>query len=151
MNSPFIRAHGYVPGPTERPLATGALAALVAVCPAVAVAWIGGGFSEAGGTLGVDAKAIAAAFTMVMVAAGAVYGWIFMRAANDRRGGWLFGASYGFLGWMLGPAVFLQWIIGRPVAIGVAAQALLGAHLLYGAVLGICFPFVSARFIKRPE
>lgn len=83
-----------------------------------------------------------------MALAGAIYGRIFMRAANDRRGGWLFGISYGFLLWMLGPGSIMPWLTGHPVLIGGAAQGLLIAHLVYGLALGALFPHVH-RLVQR--
>jgi hypothetical protein len=71
--------------------------------------------------------------------AGALYGGVFRRAASDRRGGWLFGISYGFLLWMLGPIALLQTVLGHPLATGTAAMGILGANLLSGLVLGLCF------------
>jgi hypothetical protein len=67
---------------------------------------------------------------------------VFQRAAGDRRGGWLFGISYGFLLWMLGPITFLQILLGRPLATGGAAMGILVANLLAGLVLGLIFPWV---------
>jgi hypothetical protein len=71
--------------------------------------------------------------------AGALYGALFGRAASDPRGGWLFGISYGFLLWMLGPVGVLQTTLGRPLATGVAAMGILGGNLLSGLVLGLLF------------
>ena len=65
-----------------------------------------------------------------------------MRAANDRRGGWLFGIGFGFLLWMLGPSTVVYWMRHAPLATGRASQALFASHLLYGLVLGVAFPFV---------
>lgn len=143
MNSPFLLAHGYVPGPTERPMTTGAIAGLLGIGPALAVAHFGGAVAQAAEQLAFDEKLVAAAFAVVMVAAGAAYGWIFMRAANDRRGGWVFGMTYGFLVWMLGPAMIVQWITGQPIAVARPAQFVLGAHLVYGLLVGLSFPHVS--------
>ncbi len=143
MISPFIRAHGYIPGPTERPAATGLLTGVLASFPALLVAWAGGALPAAAQHLGIDPATATVLFGVLLAAAGTVYGQIFRRAANDRRGGWLFGISYGFIAWMLGPATVLQWMLGRPIALGVAAQFVLGAHLVYGLLLGILFPHIG--------
>jgi hypothetical protein len=71
-----------------------------------------------------------------------------MRAANDGGGGWLFGISYGYLLWMLGPVTLVQWVMARPVLVGGASRGLFAAHLLYGLVLGLLFPRVH-RLIQR--
>jgi hypothetical protein len=78
-------------------------------------------------------------YLAVATLGGALYGAVFRRAASDRRGGWLFGISYGFLLWMLGPVTLLQVVLGRPLAVGTAAVGLLGAHLLSGLILGVLF------------
>jgi hypothetical protein len=80
--------------------------------------------------------------SLATIVAGAIYGRVFSRAANDPDGGWLFGISYGFLIWMVGPVTLLQWIFGRPLALGVAAIGMLAAHLIYGLALGLLFPVV---------
>ena len=71
--------------------------------------------------------------------------------------GRLFGISYGFFIWMVGPVTVLQWLIDRPLALGVAAMGILGAHLVYGLVLGLLFPSVhrllqcELRDLKVPD
>jgi hypothetical protein len=90
-----------------------------------------------------------ATYAGYMAIGGALYGRILMRAANDRRGGWLFGISYGFLLWMLGPVTILQWLTRSPVAVGGAAQGLFAAHLAYGLALGWLFPRVHRWVQKR--
>jgi hypothetical protein len=85
----------------------------------------------------------------MFVAAGALYGRLFMRAANDRRGGWLFGISYGFLLWMIGPATVIQWLLHKPLALGTAAQAIFLAHLAYGLALGVLFPLIHRRIMQQ--
>jgi hypothetical protein len=40
------------------------------------------------------------------------------RAANDPRGGWLFGLAFGFVLWMLVPIPLLQWLPHRPILSG---------------------------------
>jgi hypothetical protein len=78
-------------------------------------------------------------YVMVASFAGALYGGFFQRAASDPRGGWLFGISYGFLFWMLGPVALVQTVLDRPLATGRAAMGLLAASLLSGLVLGLLF------------
>jgi hypothetical protein len=145
---PFVRAHGYVPGPTERPILTGMASGLIAMVPAFVVASLGRSLTEAARRLDLHPATVVLQFALLLATAGAVYGWTFMRAANDRRGGWLFGLSYGFVAWMLGPATMVLWITGRPLVIGVPAQFMLGAHLVYGLLLGSAFPHVG-RLVRR--
>jgi hypothetical protein len=138
----YMRAHGNTPGPTQRPMLAGALTALIAALPAVAVLSWSGALSSAMQTLSLAWWVILVLHSAAMIAGGAIYGRVFSRAANDVRGGWLFGISYGFLIWMVGPVTVLQWIIDRPIALGFAAMGILGAHLIYGLVLGLVFPSV---------
>jgi hypothetical protein len=138
----YMRAHGNTPGPTQRPKLAGALAAILAEVPAALLLWASGGLEGLARALGTKATLAVLLHLGAMSLAGAFYGRLFSRAANDRRGGWLFGASYGFLLWMLGPVAALQWAIARPVALGIAAMGLFGAHLVYGLVLGLLFPRV---------
>lgn len=138
--SPFIRAHGYVPGPTERPVAAGLLSGVLACGPALLIAAAGGGLSEVAQRTGLAVWGVAACSAAFLMAAGALYGRVFMRAANDRRGGWLFGIAYGFLLWLIGPVTLAHWLDVGPLAVGVAAQAIFAAHVAFGLGLGLAFP-----------
>ena len=135
---PFMRAHGHAPGPTQRPTTAGLIDGVVAGIPAVILVWLAGA----------SPVAHPAGLAGVFAAAGAGYGRIFGRAANDREGGWLFGISYGFCLWMLVSAIILQWVLGAPAAVGRAAVWLCAAHLLYGLLLGLLFPVVHS-FLQR--
>jgi hypothetical protein len=152
----YMRAHGNTPGPTQRPILAGALTALIAEIPAAGMLWWSGALSSVTENLSLGLWVILALHLATMIAAGAIYGRVFSRAANDVRGGWLFGISYGFLIWMVGPVTVLQWLIDRPVALGFAAMGILGAHLIYGLVLGLLFPPVhkslqcELRQLKEP-
>lgn len=153
----YMRAHGNTPGPTQRPMLAGAITALIAEIPAIAMLWWSGALSSAMQTLSLTLWVTLVLHSAVMIAGGAIYGRVFSRAANDIRGGWLFGISYGFLIWMVGPITGLQWLIDRPIALGVAAMGILGAHLIYGLVLGLLFPPVhrslqfELRQLKEPN
>lgn len=147
--SQFMRAHGYLPGPTQRPVLTGTLVGAVAAIAALPLAWYFGALPQVARSVGLAALIVLALWVLVGPLAGALYGRIFMRAANDRRGGWLFGISYGFLLWMLGPVTLVQWLVGHPVAIGRAAQGLFAAHLLFGLILGLLFPTIH-RMVQKP-
>jgi hypothetical protein len=80
---------------------------------------------------------------------GVFYGWLFQRAANDLRGGWLFGLSFGFILWMLGPVPLLQWLPDEPILRGYPAAGLLLAQLLWGLALGLLYPVVQRRLQVR--
>jgi hypothetical protein len=64
-------------------------------------------------------------------------------------GGWLFGSGYGFLIWMLGPSTIMEWITGRPIAVGTAAIGLFAAVVVYGLVLGSVFPLINRLLQKK--
>lgn len=138
----YMRAHGNTPGPTQRPIWTGALAGFLAEIPTLLILWRSGAFESATQSLRISLWLALALHSGATVAAGALYGRLFSRAANDRRGGWLFGISYGFLIWMIGPVTALQWTLSRPLAVGVAAMGVLGSHLIYGLALGLLFPWI---------
>jgi hypothetical protein len=93
--------------------------------------------------------------SLAWVLAGVVYALVFGRAANDRRGGWLFGIAYGFLLWMIGPAAALQAILDRQLVVGTAAMGVLGANLASGLLLGLFFrPMYTAvrkPLVRRPS
>lgn len=145
----FMRAHGNAPGPTERPWTAGALSGLLGALPAAAMLWITGALASLSGTIDLSFWLTLALQVLVMGVVGAIYGRLFNRAAADRRGGWLFGISYGFLVWMVGPVTMIQWIVGQPVAQGPAAMGLFGAHLLWGLILGLSFPWLHSLVQRR--
>jgi hypothetical protein len=138
----YMRAHGNTPGPTQRPTTAGSIAGIFAALPATAWLWLVDAFASIAQSLVLSSWVVLGLQVLIMALAGALYGRIFGRAANDRHGGWLFGISYGFLLWMLGPATLLQWFTGHPLAVGAAAMALFGGHLVYGLVLGLLFPWI---------
>ena len=134
-----MRAHGQRPGPGQRPKTAGALAGGGAGALAIPVLELSGAADSVGVALGGGDWLIPIVYVCVAALAGLIYGGLFQRAAADRRGGWLFGVSYGFLLWMLGPITLLQIFLGRPLATGPAAMGVLAANLLSGLVLGLLF------------
>jgi hypothetical protein len=148
MNLAFIRAHGLDPSPTQRPGLAGLVAGAIAAAPALGVFAALGTPGALASSLGTAPLWIAAGVAAAMALAGALYGRIFLRAANDRCGGWLFGLGYGFLLWMLVPATALQAVLGRPAALGRPAQGLLAGHLAYGLALGLLYP-VAHGWVRR--
>src|SRR5437762_754868 len=93
----YLRAHGNVSGPLQRPILTGLICGALGTIPAIPVVWYSGAVGSVARALGVSSWFGLCLMWIVMAGAGALYGAIFRRAANDRRGGWLFGLSYGFL------------------------------------------------------
>ena len=148
----FLRAHGVDSGPLQRPLLAGAITGLAAVLPAGAVLAAFGSFAIAADQVMHLPRASTAAILMgAFTLAGMGYGLAFRRAANDRRGGWLFGAVFGFILWMAAPVMVLPLIGGGTIAAGRAAIGFLACFLVWGLVAGALFPFVHAPLQGRIE
>jgi hypothetical protein len=145
----YMRAHGNTPGPTQRPFLAGAVAGFVAEVAAAAMLWWSGGLESAARALSLRVWLTLTLHWIAAIVGGAIYGRVFSRAANDTQGGWLFGISYGFLIWTIGPVTILQWKLGRPLALGTAAMGVLAAHLIYGLVLGLIFPGIHRLLQKQ--
>ena len=141
----MLQAHGLDAGPTQRPLLAGAVSAVVADLPAITVLWTFGSLGALGRASGTATMLAGIGYGSMMLLGGVFYGWLFQRAANDPRGGWLFGLAFGFVLWMLGPIPILQWLPDRPILSGNPALGLLLGQLLWGLVLGVVFPFVHRR------
>ncbi|MBI1744843.1 hypothetical protein HYR54_17510 [Candidatus Acetothermia bacterium] len=81
---------------------------------------------------------------------GSSYGLLFRRQAYDIGSALGWGVSYGFFWWILGPLTLMPILLGTtPVwTVQVAASLLPGliGHLAYGAVLGIVFYLMEARY-----
>src|SRR3954469_9271364 len=115
-----LRAPGFDPGPRQKPRTAGAMSAacaspiaLVILERSGAIAWLGDA---------VHARVLTAfAVVAIVVLTGVAYAQTFRRAANDRRGGWMFGMSFGFATWMLVTGILRA---AHLVAIGVPAIGL---------------------------
>ncbi|HEY1227035.1 MAG TPA: hypothetical protein VGF26_06905, partial [Ramlibacter sp.] len=83
----MLRAHGLDAGPTQRPVLAGALCGLLADLPALPLLHVMGTFARLEPVIGDVSLWLQIASTAL---AGAGYGLVFQRAANDARGGWLF-------------------------------------------------------------
>ena len=103
----FLGAHGFDPGPTQRPLLTGAISGVVATVPAIAVLYAFGSLEVEAQILGISQPLTIAAGALLMACAGAGYSRLFGRAANYIRGGWLFGLAFGFALWAAGAVMIL--------------------------------------------
>ena len=144
----FLQAHGYDPGPTQRPMLAGALAGMAATAPATAILLLLGSVRAEAAVLELSVAATLLAGLAAMSLAGAAYGRLFGRAANDRAGGWLFGAAFGFLLWTGGPVMLLPALGGGRAPAGPAATGIFLALILWGAAAGGLFPFVH-RLVRR--
>lgn len=138
----FLSAHGYDPGPVQRPYATGALSGVVATLPALGLLHAFGSLEVEAEILGIPVLATIALGWVAMAAAGAVYARLFGRAANHLRGGWLFGMAYGFLLWSAGAVMVLPLASGGLIPAGSASVGLFLSLIAWGAALGLLVPFV---------
>jgi hypothetical protein len=139
----FLRAHGVDPGPTQRPLLAGALTGLAAAVPALIVFVSFGSFAAvADDILALPRMSTALLLVAAFTLAGALYGLTFRRAANDRHGGWLFGAAFGFILWMIAPIIVLPVMSGHVMAAGTAAMGFIASFLVWGTVIGGLFPHI---------
>jgi hypothetical protein len=138
----FLSAHGYEPGPTQRPLLAGAISGVIATIPAIAILLAFGALRVEAQILGLSQVTTVAAGCVLMAFAGAVYGRIFGRAANDKRGGWLFGMAFGFALWAAGGVMVLPLVSGGIAPAGEPAIGLYLSLVAWGAALGAVHPFV---------
>jgi hypothetical protein len=84
-----------------------------------------------------------------MAAAGAVYARLFGRAANDIRGGWLFGMAFGFVIWAAGAVMILPIVSGGQAPAGVAALGVFLSLVVWGGALGTVLPFVHRPLHRK--
>ena len=138
----FLAAHGYDPGPTQRPLTAGAISGILATAPAVAtLVWFGSLKVEAR-ILGLSPLLTIALGWVAMAIAGAIYARVFGRAANNVHGGWLFGLAFGFALWAGGAVLVLPIVSGGRTPAGPAALGVAVSLLAWGLATGLLVPLV---------
>lgn len=147
----FLGAHGYDPGPTQRPLLAGALSGLLATAPAILLLHVFGSLEVEAQILGLSILGTLAAGWPVMAIAGAAYARLFGRAANDSRGGWLFGMAFGFALWAAGAVMILPIASGGTAPAGNAALGVFVSMIVWGAALGAVQPLVHRPLHKKLE
>ncbi len=147
----FLGAHGYSPGPTQRPLPAGALSGLLATIPAITILHGFGALEVEARILELSLLETIAAGEVIMAIAGAIYARLFGRAANDARGGWLFGMAFGFVLWAAGAVMVLPLASGGQAPAGTAALGVLLSLIAWGAALGLLLPFVHRPFHQDME
>jgi hypothetical protein len=147
----FLSAHGYDPGPTQRPLLAGAISGVLATIPAIAILIAFGSLAAEARILGLSEFTTVAAGWLIMALAGAVYGRLFGRAANERRSGWLFGMAFGFALWAAGAVMVLPIASGGSAPAGKAAIGVFLSLVVWGAALGAIHPFVHRPLHERLE
>jgi hypothetical protein len=138
----FLSAHGYDPGPTQRPLTAGAISGILATAAAVPILiWFGSLRVEAR-ILNLSTVLTLALGWVAMAIAGAIYARLFGRAANSIRGGWLFGMAFGFALWAAGAVLVLPIVSHGRAPAGPAALGVAASLLVWGFATGILLPFV---------
>lgn len=147
----FLGAHGYDPGPSQRPLLAGAITGLLATAPAIALLQVFGSLVVEARILGASIAATLIIGAIVMAVAGALYSRLFGRAANDPRGGWLFGMAFGFVIWTAGAVLVLPLVSGGKAPAGHAALGVLLSLIAWGTALGALLPFVHRPLHKSIE
>jgi hypothetical protein len=138
----FLDAHGYDPGPSQRPLIAGALSGILATVPAIGVLVAFGSLEVEAHILGISPLATLGLGWAVMAIAGAAYARFFGRAANALRAGWLFGASFGFALWAAGAVLVLPLLSGGRAPAGGPATGVAVSLIVWGIATGILVPFV---------
>ena len=138
----FSGAHGFSPGPTQRPLLAGAISGVVATAPAIAILFAFGSLRVEAQILGISEPVTIALGWLMMAAAGAVYARLFGRAANDVRAGWLFGMAFGFALWAAGAVMVLPLASGGKAPAGLASIGVFLSLVAWGAALGAVHPFI---------
>lgn len=143
--SGFLSAHGYEPGPTQRPITAGAIGGLLATLPAIVLLHLFGSLDVEALLLGMSVVMTIMAGCLVMALAGAIYARLLGRAANDGRGGWLFGMAFGFALWAAGAVFLLALVSNGRLPAGAPATGVFLSLVLWGGALGGLLPFVHRR------
>ncbi|HEU5284891.1 MAG TPA: hypothetical protein VFU20_00095, partial [Sphingomicrobium sp.] len=129
----------------------GAIGGVLATAPAVLLLHAFGSLEVEAQILGLSVLATIGAGWLVMAAAGAAYARLFGRAANDRRGGWLFGMAFGFALWAAGAVMVLPVASGGKAPAGMAALGVFLSLIVWGAALGAVIPLVHRPLHKKIE
>ena len=138
----FLDAHGYDPGPSQRPLVAGAIAGILGTVPAIGVLLLFGSLGVEARILGLSWPATLGLGWAAMAIAGAAYARFFGRAANAVRGGWLFGMSFSFTLWAAGAVLILPLLSHGKAPAGEAAAGVALSMIVWGVAIGILVPFV---------
>lgn len=138
----FLDAHGYDPGPSQRPLLSGAISGILATIPAIPLLFLFGSLKVEAQILGLPTIAMLGIGWCAMAIAGAAYARFFGRAANSVHGGWLFGMSFGFAIWAAGAVLVLPLLTGGRAPAGGAAAGAALSLIVWGIAAGILVPFV---------
>jgi hypothetical protein len=123
----------------------GAISGLLATAPVIGTLHLFGSLAVEARILDLTIPATIVAGCLLMALAGAVYARLLGRAANDVRGGWLFGMAFGFALWAAGAVFILPIAGGGQLPAGVPATGVFLSLVLWGGFLGGSMPFVQRR------
>ncbi|TAK21410.1 MAG: hypothetical protein EPO26_15480 [Chloroflexota bacterium] len=103
-----------------------------------------------GGLVGSDSAVTGGIVHMVISAIiGAIYGLAIGGPAATYANGWWMGLAYGVIWWVLGPLLIMPGMMGMGPQFGMALSGpmllSLVAHMMYGVVTGLAYPFLLAR------
>jgi hypothetical protein len=138
----FLSAHGYDPGPSQRPFIAGAISGVIATLPALAILVAFGSLKTEAQILRLSIFATLCFGWLAMALAGAIYARLFGRAANSMRSGWLFGMAFGFALWACGAVLVLPVVSGGGAPAGRPALGVALSMLVWGLAVGLLVPFV---------
>jgi hypothetical protein len=147
----FLSVQGYDPGPSQRPMLSGALSGILGTVPAIPILIGFGSLRVEAQILGLSTVPTLAIGCAAMATAGALYARTFGRAANNVHGGWLFGMAFGFALWAAGAVLLLPVICGGRTPAGTAALGVALSLLAWGLATGILVPFVHRPFHESLE
>lgn len=147
----FLSIHGYDPGPSQRPILSGAISGVLATVPAVPILLLCGSLKVEAQILALPSLLTVLIGWMVMAVAGAVYARLFGRAANNVHGGWLFGMAFGFALWAGGAVLVLPLLSGGRAPAGIAAIGVALSMLAWGLAIGVLQPFMHRPFHESLE
>lgn len=147
----FLAVQGYDPGPSQRPILSGAASGILATIPAVPILVFSGALQVESAILGLSTVMTLVIGCAAMAVAGAVYARTFGRAANNVHGGWLFGMAFGFGLWSAGAVLILPVVSGGRAPAGAAALGVAMSLLVWGLATGILIPLVHRPFHESLE
>jgi hypothetical protein len=109
-----------------------------------------------GGMLGMPSAIAGFAVHMMMSAMiGAGFGLVAGRIASSAKPAALAGLAYGASWWVLGPLLFMPWIMGMGFAANLSGPGIaasmpsLAGHMVFGAVLGLAFHRLGSRVAQN--
>jgi hypothetical protein len=123
----------------------------LATIPAVVILYLFDSLRVEASILGLSQLMTVGAGWPIMALAGAIYGRLFGRAANEVSGGWLFGMAFGFVLWAAGAVLIIPLASDGHAPAGRAAVGVFLSLVAWGAALGTAFPFVHHPLHERLE